>query len=349
MQSSSPTTAFYAVGTEEYFLGLVGLVNSLRLVGHGEQIYVTDCGFAENQRRHLAGHVTLVNSPRTVSPHLQKTVAPLAHPADVMILIDADIIVLRRLDELIEQALRGKLVAFVDEFAERFDPRWSELLGLGPVRRQPYVNSGVIVLERSTGTPLLERLASGCTRIDANRGFHRNGDLDYPFYYLDQDVLNAVLATCEEEALDLRDHALAPVPPFRGLQVLDEVSLRCAYEDGREPFALHHVLRKPWLDATPWSIYSRLLARLLLKPDLALPLRSADVPLRLRPGVGGWAEKRRSALLSRMRSARGRLGLRRALRDKRFGTPRQSLDAWERASSEGVRVRAASPAIESGE
>jgi hypothetical protein len=349
MQSTAPRTAFYAVGNADYFLGLVGLVNSLRLVGHREQIYVADCGFAESQRRRLTGHVTLVDPPRADSPHLQKTTAPLAHPADVMILIDADMIVVRRLDELVEQARRGKLVAFVDDVASRFDPRWSELLGLEPVRRHPYVNSGLVVLERATGIPLLERLAADCIRIDATRGFRGSGDPEYPFYYLDQDVLNAILATCEEERLDLRDHALAPIPPFRGLQILDEGSLRCSYDDGREPFVLHHVLRKPWLDATPWSIYSRLLTRLLLRPDVALPIRREDVPLRLRPGPAGWAEKRRSALQSTVRGVRGRLGLRRALRDKRLGSSSQGLDTCEPARPEAMLVRAASRSIESGE
>ena len=41
-------------------------------------------------------------------PWLLKTVAPLAHPAEVMVLIDADMIVTRPLDELIERARDGQ-------------------------------------------------------------------------------------------------------------------------------------------------------------------------------------------------------------------------------------------------
>ena len=44
-------------------------------------------------------------------------------------------------------------------------------------------------------------------------------------------------------------------------KILDEATLRCAYDDGVEPYALHHVARKPWLAATRWNVYSRLVAR----------------------------------------------------------------------------------------
>jgi hypothetical protein len=313
MQHSASTTAFYAVADANHFLGLVGMVNSLRLVGHEEPIYVTDCGLTGDQRETLAPHVTLAAADGGHSPHLVKTVAPLGHPADVMILVDADIIVTRRLDDLTDSAGSGKVVAFTDRVAHRFDERWSAILALGPLRRQPYVNSGLVAMGREIGIPVLERLADGCRRVDADLSYTANGSSDYPFFFLDQDVLNAVLATRAPEELDFLDHALAPVPPFPGLRVLDETTLRCSYADGREPFALHHVLAKPWLTATRWNEYSRLLGRLLLARDVAVRLEPESVPRRFRPGATAWLERRRNDAIATLGGARGKLGVRRLI------------------------------------
>jgi hypothetical protein len=312
MERQIPNTAFYTVADANHFVGVVGLVNSLRLAGHQEQIYVTDCGLTESQRRRLAEHVALVQAPPGVQPHLVKTGVPLAHPTDVMILIDADIIVTRALCDLIANAAAGRLVAFKDRVAHRFDERWSELLGLETLRRQSYVNNGLVAVDRSLGVPVLERISLGCRQIDPALGYGANGSSGYPFYFLDQDVFNAVIATVAEEKLVFLDHELAPFPPFSGLRLLDDRA-RCSYEGGREPYLLHHVLDKPWLAATRWNIYSELLSRLLLSPDVALPLRREEVPLRLRPGPGAWLEKRRSDMVAVLGRTRGRLGLRRAL------------------------------------
>ena len=66
--------AFYCVADERYFLGAVGLVNSLRIVGHDEPIYLLDCGLTGRQRELLAGQVTLVNAPDGAPPTLLKTI-----------------------------------------------------------------------------------------------------------------------------------------------------------------------------------------------------------------------------------------------------------------------------------
>src|SRR6266571_6317155 len=95
--------AFYCVTDSRYFLGAVGMVNSLRLLGHREPVYVLDCGLTAHQRELLTPHITLVAAPSDAPPWLLKTVAPLRHPADVMVLIDADIVVTRPLSELIER------------------------------------------------------------------------------------------------------------------------------------------------------------------------------------------------------------------------------------------------------
>jgi len=313
MEHAEQTTAFYTVASANHFLGLVGLVNSLRLVGHREPVFVSDCGLTDAQRERLAPHVTLLEADhRGRSPHLVKTIVPLAHPADVMILVDADIIVTRRLDDLTETAREGKIVVFEDAI-RRFDERWSELLALGPLRRQPYVNSGLIVMSREVGLGVLGQLAEGCRRVDTGLGYQSDGGSDYPFYYLDQDVLNAILASLPAERLDLRDHDLAPFPPFRGLHRDDAASLHCTYADGRAPFVLHHVEDKPWLKATRSNLYSKLLGRLLLGPDVSVRLDEGDVPLRFRSGEAAWLERRRLDATAAIGSLRGALGIRRVL------------------------------------
>ena len=313
MTSATPKSAFYVAADSRHFLGLVALINSLRLVGHDDPIYVGNCGFTVAHCERLAEHVTFVDMDRARAPHLAKVVAPLARPTEVMVVIDADIIVTRPLTDLIEEARTGKIVAFADGVSHRFDERWSELLGLGPLRRQPYVNSGLVIADRELGTTLLRQVALGSEQVDLDSTTLGGGSPDYPFFYVDQDVLNAYLATYPEESLALLDHRLTPFPPFAGLRVVDETALRCSYEDGLEPFALHHIARKPWMAATRWSIYSRFLGRLLLGDDVALPLRREEVPLRLRPGTVGWLEKRRSDALAAFSPMRGRLGLRRWL------------------------------------
>jgi hypothetical protein len=305
------TAAFYAVADARHFVGLAALVDSLRLVGHAEPIYVADCGLTGGQRRRIEQHATLVDAPPSTAPHLAKTAAPLAHPADVMVLIDADVIVTRPLTPLLERAREGKLVVVADTI-DRFDERWSEILGVREVARRPYVNSGLVVTGRAAGERLFERLRAGGEHVDLERTYIRNGSSDDPFFFLDQDVLNGIVAGLPDDEVEILEHRLAPFPPFSGLEV-DEATLRCSYADGVEAFALHHILHKPWLAPTRWGAYSRLLVRLLLADDVVLRLEPHELPLRLRPGPVGWLEKRRSHLLAVAASSRGRLGLRRAL------------------------------------
>jgi hypothetical protein len=276
--------AFYCVTDQRYFLGAVGLINSLRLVGHAEPIHVLDCGLDRRQRELLAPHVTLTTVESDTPPWLLKTVAPLRHPAEVMVLIDADMIVTRPLDELIERAAAGEVLA-VENDTDRFVPEWGELLGLGPVRRQTYVSSGLVLMSGSRGAEMLTLMDRLQDRIDFDRSFWRGNVADYPFLYGDQDVLNAILATCVPATQTVTlPHRLAPTPPYGRLRAQDPATLRCAYPDGTEPYVLHNFYRKPWLVPMRSSIYSRLLTRLWLSHDVPIQLPRSAVPLRMRTG-----------------------------------------------------------------
>ena len=308
--------ALYAVANERHFLGLVALLNSLRLQRHEEPLLVADCGLADWQRDLLAPHVEVVTVARELPPHLLKPVLPRERPAKTMVLLDADLIVLRPLGELLGGA--AAVFAFTDPVAHRFHPEWSSLLGLPPLRPGPYLNSGLLVLSGTRARAILELVAEKQELVDVAGTRDRGGRPESPFYYADQDVWNAVLASSlEPSELALLPADLAPHPPFRGLHPAAGGDLRFAYADGREPFVLHHVDRKPWLAATRMNAYSRLLPRLLLGEDVALRLEPAQVPARFRPGARAALARagvEAGALAYRMR---GRVGLRRRLAERR--------------------------------
>jgi hypothetical protein len=287
----TPAAAFYCVADERYFPGAVGLINSLRLVGHTEPIHLLDCGLTDPQRELLAGEAELLATPDDRPPWLLKTVAPLARPADVMVLLDTDLVATRSLAPLVERAAQGRLVAFADP-ADRYDPDWGELLGLGETRRGTYVSSAVMCADRELGGELLGLLSERQSAVDFERTFWRSDEPGYPFRFADQDVLNAILATrIESDRLDALEARLAPTPPFTGLRLDDERTLRCSYSDGTEPFFVHHHVVRPWLEPTHHGVYSRLLRRLLISDDVAIRVPEETIAPWLRSGPRAWAQR----------------------------------------------------------
>jgi hypothetical protein len=294
--------AFYCVCDSRYFIGAVGMLNSLRILGHDEPVVMLDCGLTVEQRELLAPHATVLPGPSEVPPCLVKTVAPLERPADVMVLIDADIVVTRSLAELLARAANGRIVA-VKDGEDRHFPAWGDLLGLPPPRRQPYVSSSLVILPGGAGLRVLRSMHEAQARIEIEgspfasrvpdhacfRGDYAPAAASHPFFFPEQDVLNAILASeIDAGSIDILDRRLEADPPFTGLRVIDEAGLQCAYRDGTEPYVLHHFALKPWLERTYHGPYSRLLRRLLVGPDVAVKLRPTELPLRLRSGPRAW-------------------------------------------------------------
>ena len=277
--------AFYCMSSAAHFLGAVGMINSLRLQGHTESIYLLDLGLTDAQRELLAAEATIVPAPSGTQPWLSKTIAPLAHPAETMILIDSDIIVTRPLGELLERGAGGGVVAFEND-VQRFVGEWGELLDLGPVRPGPYVSSGLVMLGGDTGAEVLRLLDDRQHRVEFERSYFGADEPGYALRFLDQDVLNAVLRTrIDPDSVHTMPYGLMPNQPFQGLRILDERSLCCAYGDGAEPYAVHHFSRKPWIARQRANVYSLLLTRCLVGPGLALGVEEEKVPLRLRRGA----------------------------------------------------------------
>jgi hypothetical protein len=295
--SDHPPVAFYCVSNDRYFLGAVAMLNSLRLQGHAEPVFLLDCGLTPAQRELVATQATVVQATADSLPFLLKTEAPLRHPAEVMVLIDADMIVTRPLGELIEKAAAGQVVAFRNDY-ERFHPEWGELLGLGEARRQASISSGLVFMGGSLGVEILRLMDRSQRRVeseftsDGGRVFHP------AFLTLDQDILNAVLCTSvTPERITALEYRLAPTPPFTGLRLVDEANLCCAYEDGQRTYVLHHLAQKPWLRPMHHGIYSRLLVRLLLADDVPVRVPESQLPLRMRSGtaarlVRAWVDAR---------------------------------------------------------
>jgi hypothetical protein len=305
---------FYCVANETHFVGLVALLNSLRLTGNDAPLFVADCGLTARQRERLAPHVELVEVEDPDTPHLAKWAAPLAHPAEVSVLLDVDMIALRSLGPLVAAAQDRPLV-FADPLWHRFDEDWGRLLGLGPLRRGTYFNAGVIALPARRAADLLPIVATAQQHIDTNQMWINSGTPGYAFYFGDQDVWNAVFAAqLAPNELLVFEQRLAVHPPFPRLRLYDEQTLDCRYPDGAVPFFLHHVGQKPWLAQTRPNIYSVLLTRLLLSDDLTLRLNRNELPWRLRGQAIGEAGRAYATTSASVREIKGRLGIRRRIR-----------------------------------
>jgi hypothetical protein len=312
---NSSRAAVYCVANSIYFPGVVALVNSLRLVGHRQPVYILDCGLTADERELLSGEAHIVPAPGDAPPWFLKTVAPLRYPAEVMVLIDADIVVTRPLDELIETAAAGRVVG-IEHGSARFFPEWGRLLGLGAPRRQPYVTSSLLLLDCALGGQVLALVDRSLPRVklgdspfaadspeDGLSVDVRTEAIEEPFFFPEQDVLNAVLAAeLDRERLVVLDRRLEAIPPFEGLRIADVGTLRCSYEDGLEPYAVHHLASKPWLETTPYGVYTQLFLRVLLGRDVAIRLRPRDLPPHLRIGVRGRVSRMFEGALGRIRT-----------------------------------------------
>jgi hypothetical protein len=302
--AAKPACAFYTVADRRHFVGAVALLNSLRLVGHTEPVFLVDAGLTDTQRARLKGLVTLLPSPAGMPPVYMAPLGPLARPAEVAVIIDADIIVVRPLTEFVESSREGRVVGFVNDPPnhERFFPEWATRLDLGVLRRRPYLNAGLFFVPSPLDDRLLRHWLACQEKIDYGRTRYGAAGMSDPFYFADQDVVNALFsAELRDEEIVCMEHRWAPHAPFRGIRIVDDLRLACEYTDGTQPYLLHHTLAKPWLQATVPNAYSRLLPRVLLARDVALRLSPRDVPLRLRTGLLASADRFRSGVQAQAR------------------------------------------------
>jgi hypothetical protein len=298
------------------------MINSLRLVGHDEPIYLLYCGLTDAQRELLEPEATLVPGPAGSPPWLLKTIAPRRHPAETMVLIDTDVIVTRSLHDQIAAAAPGRVVGY-ETGMDRFCAEWGELLDLGTASPRPYVVSGLVFLGGALGGEILELLHEGQRKVDFGQTYWPKQQFtDYPFLFADQDVLNAILATrVAPDRIVALDQRLCAMPFFEGFELVDRESLRCVYADGTEAHALHHIWpAKPWFGRISNALYPRLMQRLLSEPDVAVTVPKRDLPLGLRRGPLAYAARQRVSIPQLLRWRVGSLADR-----LRLGTSRRSV------------------------
>jgi hypothetical protein len=305
----------YTIANERFFPGLIGLVSSLRVNGHVGPIVVLDSGLTSAQVRTLSTATTMIQSPHDMSSFYLKPYGPLEHPDDVMLLIDADMLCVRPLDEIVERVRLGSIVAVEDigrpGYSDAIWQQWQNRLQLGKLEPGVYANGGFFALPKELGTAFFTTFAQCLDRVDPSEThIDADGlDVELPFFWLDQDVANAVLASSpfREHTVILPYHC-APHAPFLGMKVAGNLS--CVDDKGNRPVFLHHALQKPWLEPLPSNAYTELLVAYIHHPA-APAFDERELPLFLRSGRAAACARTMRAARGQVRArVRGKLGLR---------------------------------------
>jgi hypothetical protein len=324
--ASQPSQArIYTLADSGYFVGLVALLNSLRLTGNEQDLVVLDCGLSAAHRDLLEEHASVVQlSPEVArrkflaKPYLHQHVSP----GELVVYIDSDVIVTAPLDPILASAAAGRIcMAPVDwpEKRRRRRAEWQQLFGLAaPLREETYVNAGFLALSEQRWRPLLERWGEVSWSIPDEALFQ--GEIDAnPLWAGDQDAFNALLMSeVPAGTVELLPETAVVFPPdLERIDVLDVDRLECTI--GGEAVAMLHYswVPKPW-EPRAWrrmqqpmrDAYALLLPRVLFADDVALALDPRDVPAWLRPGAVGAAARRATAFARPLR----RLGARAASR-----------------------------------
>jgi hypothetical protein len=281
--------SFFTVSDSGYFLGLVGLVNSLRLVGHREPIIVADTGLDPEQRALLHGHVELHQLPRdaVANPTQYKAFAHLRSPSGVVVIIDSDIIVTANLTRIIQRAADGAICLYPDPDWDRWFAEWQQVFELPqPPRQQVYGCAGFVALSTSHWPELLRQWWDACARI-GQQPTYQEGTHVGPTAQADQDALNALLMS------EYHAGAAHMLPEreqvfrwdFPAVRVLDARTLRCEHR-GTSPTLLHGcMVPKPWQTrGVRRNAYVTLLRRLLTGADVAVKVPETMLPLWARRG-----------------------------------------------------------------
>ena len=310
------TIRFCTIADSAHYVGLVALVNSLRLHGHHDPISVLDVGLSAAERAELAPHCDLVDPPvRGRHPWLLAPHACLARPATVVVTIDADVIVTAPLDLILARARDGQICAFPDPLGDRWFAEWEHAFDL-PVapRHETYVNTGFVAFSTRVFPDLLPEWAARCDGVDVTPATPAL-DLGDPLGLADQDAFNALLMTVVPPgrvSVQPADEAVQGPWLLSQTQVDDVRTLACSF-DGTAITLLHSFgTPKPW-QAQPRrlvrrSAYLLCLRRLLVSDDVALRSMLPRVPW-LAPGLRGVMHLRARTTLNAVWSwCRRRLG-----------------------------------------
>lgn len=292
------------------------MLNSVRLTGHDYPIVALDAGLDREQRRALEQHCEVVTLPATadLAPTLWKPFAATLCPSGVVVFLDGDMIVTRSIEPLVEQAERGEICAVLDPGPNRWMAEWQEIFELqSPLRREPYVNCGLLVFSTEKWPGLLQRWWRACRQIPSERVVAGTNPLSrdrprrairrwlggenpdmgkMPVGAGDQDAFNALLMSeipagavtvgspdCEAFVWDLR-----------AVRVQDTASLNCEHKGQALTILHYNGDTKPW-EWQSWnsmsmrdSPYISVFKRVTQSQDVPLRLLRRSVPVWLHPG-----------------------------------------------------------------
>lgn len=309
------SVTYYTVANKKFFVGVVCLVNSLRLTGNRGDIVVLDQGLTAEQRALLEPHATLVKEEEMFGEvvaddrrvFLAKPYPRLLNPRGVVVIIDSDMIVTGSFDRVIDAALTGLITAYPNPRSVRCFEAWSSIFGLdAPLRDQEYVCAGFLAFSAERWPSLLNRWWECCLAIADGRG----DDWPEAIDQLDQDALNALLMSeFPGESLDIRPVEESPsFKPLNEAKLIDAGTLSCSMR-GVPATLLHHAgTGKPWQSYT-WihlrrNPYVRLIPRVLFWNDAPIALDPGVVPLWLRPT---WLGRGASLLFSSLNGFKSRV------------------------------------------
>lgn len=309
-QGFEANVSFYTITDKRFFIGTVGMINSLRLMGHEQRVVVLDRGLSERQRSLLATESEIVTLPdaQATNPTLFKPYANLLHPRGVVVMMDSDLILAHGLDAVLEAAKNGRICACADPESGRWFAEWERIFGLpGQPRRQPYVNAGFVAFSVEHWPHLLRRWWDSCQRIRTHPTIYEGAVWEGPTSQADQDGLNAILMSeVPAESLYVLPAETQPIMEMLSGQVElpDGGGLSCSLR-GR-PVTLVHVTgkTKPW-EIKGWSWlgrhpYPTLLRRLLVRRDARIRVSRSNVPIWFWPGKTGEATMRVLSVVNRI-------------------------------------------------
>ena len=280
-------TRFFTISDARFFVGTVALLNSLRLLGHRDELVVLDLGFTEEQRRRLAPECSFLSPPAGVDPYLAKPFPALVEPGGLIVLIDSDIVLTQPLEPVLERARAGKICVYPDHWSDldrRFD-EWQELFRLdAPLRRREYMNAGFVAVSSDVWPGFFQRWWDACALIPTIPDEVRGSE---PVAQRDQDALNALLMS------EISESAIEQLPGYEWdlarIAVTDAQRLRCRAGSEEQPL-LHTPLSPKRWQPGGWrrvrrDAYMTVAPRLLLAHDVALRLEPDELPVWLRRGL----------------------------------------------------------------
>jgi hypothetical protein len=297
MSSRASEATYFTICDERYFLGTVALLNSLRLTGNEGPLVVLDTGMTASQRSRLDGAAEIVTIEEDLKrPWILKAFPRFFDPNGVVIIIDSDMIVTRSLRYVIDHANAGRICAYPDHVSQwgRSFAEWERSLGLrAPLRRQMYLNSGFIALSTRRWPHFLERFAELLELVPVGSVFTGATDDAEPFWAADQDAFNAFLMSeiPEEEIQILPAEDEVHPDALKDVDVVDPSTLECRI-DGLRPAILHYGMRPKAWDRRAWvrirrDAYVRLFPRVVCGRDISVRVGPTELPIWLRPGIGG--------------------------------------------------------------